>query len=235
MLKGKASEVKNLVPVLVEVTAKHLRNNDFERLMYKGLLQSWAIDKCVADNMSFPRYTYGFRGVWASRHTCGLRGVWASMWPASFLLSSNSDDRLAFGNFRNTKKVLPSFLVLFWWCIYFGKDKLDRYSGQTLDLFRQACNQYNQIIVDLGMHAQRAARLFNFTIKNHCLEHCALDSAQINPGWVWTFASEGFLARVRKLVQACTPGSTPSLVHKKVMRHYVKALMGALHPQWQWL
>ena len=56
------------------------------------------------------------------------------------------------------------------------------------------------MIVELGEQAHRAARLFNFTIKNHALEHVALDSQEVNPSWVWTFASEGFLGKVRKLV-----------------------------------
>ena len=112
---------------------------------------------------------------------------------------------------------------------------LDRYTGETLDLFRAACNQYNKAIVELGEQAHRAARLFNFTIKNHALEHVALDSSELNPAWCWTFASEGFLAKVRKLVQASCHGSAPGLVHKKVMKRYVKALGGALVPGWKWI
>ena len=91
------------------------------------------------------------------------------------------------------------------------------------------------MIVELGEQAHTAARLFNFTIKNHALEHVALDSSELNPGWVWTFASEGFLGRVRKLVQAASPGSSPALVHKKVISNYVQALVGELVPSWRWL
>ena len=112
---------------------------------------------------------------------------------------------------------------------------LCRFTGETLDLFKRACNQYNKAIVELGQQAHRAARLFNFTIKNHALEHVALDSFELNPTWTWTFPSESFLARVRKLVQAASHGSPPSLVHKKVMKNYLKALAGALLEQWRWM
>ena len=54
-LRGKASEVKWLIPVLVKVVEKYLNDNAFEKLIYKGLLLSWAIDQCLNDNMSLPR------------------------------------------------------------------------------------------------------------------------------------------------------------------------------------
>ena len=54
-LRGKASEVKWLIPVLVKVVKKHLMDNAFEKLIYQGLLQSWAIDECLNSNMSLPR------------------------------------------------------------------------------------------------------------------------------------------------------------------------------------
>ena len=102
-------------------------------------------------------------------------------------------------------------------------------------LFKQACNQYNAIIVELGQQAHTAARLFNFTVKNHCLEHIALDSEELSPTKTWAFASESFLGIVRKMVTAATPGSAVSLVHKKVMLNYVRAMLASLQPEWRWL
>ena len=58
-LKGKASEVKWLLPALLRVTSKYLVDSDFERLMQQGLLQSWAIDQCLEANRSHPRSTWG--------------------------------------------------------------------------------------------------------------------------------------------------------------------------------
>ena len=58
-LKAKAAEVKCLIPVLVEVCFQYLQDSDFERLMYKGLLQSFAIDKCLAENASLARQNVG--------------------------------------------------------------------------------------------------------------------------------------------------------------------------------
>ena len=59
-LKGKASEVKWLIPVLVKVLEKYLRDTEFEKLMYRGLLQSWAIDQCLEQNIGVPRCQWVF-------------------------------------------------------------------------------------------------------------------------------------------------------------------------------
>ena len=55
-LKAKAAEIKCLIPVLVHVAQKYLDGNPFEKLIYKGLLQSWSIDQCLSANMSLPRF-----------------------------------------------------------------------------------------------------------------------------------------------------------------------------------
>ena len=97
-----------------------------------------------------------------------------------------------------------------------------------MELVKRVLNQYNLVIVELREQARNAARLFNSTIKNHALEHVALDSSELSPGWVWTFTSEGFLGRARKLAQATSPGSSPALARKKVTANYVQALVGEL-------
>ena len=56
VLRAKAAEVKNLVPILVQVSSKYLQDNDFERLMHQGLLRSWAIDQCLSANKDLPRF-----------------------------------------------------------------------------------------------------------------------------------------------------------------------------------
>ena len=58
-LKGKAGEIKSLIPVLVEVTRPYLVDSDFEKLMYDGLLQSFAIDQCLAESGTSPRPSVG--------------------------------------------------------------------------------------------------------------------------------------------------------------------------------
>ena len=55
-LKGKAAEVKGLVPVLARVTRQYLNDTDLERLMYKGLMQSMAIDQCLTENVGLSRF-----------------------------------------------------------------------------------------------------------------------------------------------------------------------------------
>ena len=102
-------------------------------------------------------------------------------------------------------------------------------------LFQRACNQYNTIIVELGEQAHTASRLFNFTVKNHCLEHIAMDAEQLSPSMTWTFSAESFLGSVRRMVAAATPGSAAAQVHKKVMASYAKALWATLQPHWSWI
>ena len=58
-LKGKAGEIKSLIPILVEVTRAYLVDSDFEKLMYEGLLQSFAIDQCLAESGTSPRPSVG--------------------------------------------------------------------------------------------------------------------------------------------------------------------------------
>ena len=83
-------------------------------------------------------------------------------------------------------------------------------------------------IVDLGLHLHTSggslARLFNFTIKNHILEHIAADAGALNPTWSWVFGGEDALQRVRKLVQSCSHGSQAPLVQRKVLEKYAMAL-----------
>ena len=54
-LKGKAGEIKSLIPILVQVSKPYLMDNAFEKLIYKGLLQSFAIDQCLAEAGTSPR------------------------------------------------------------------------------------------------------------------------------------------------------------------------------------
>ena len=55
-LKGKASEVKHLVPVLERVCADYLETDiPEEKLMLRGLQQSRAIDACIHDSGRTPR------------------------------------------------------------------------------------------------------------------------------------------------------------------------------------
>ena len=55
-LKAKASEVKCLVPVVMHIASKYLVSSEFEKLMYQGLVQSWAIDQCLAETKLLPKF-----------------------------------------------------------------------------------------------------------------------------------------------------------------------------------
>ena len=105
---------------------------------------------------------------------------------------------------------------------------LSRLSADTSRSFQRLVNNYNSVIVQLGTHfhtrPSEEARLFNFTIKNHILEHIGLDSRVLNPALVWGYPSEDFLMRVRKLVQSSCHGSPPLKTQATVMLKYSYAI-----------
>ena len=103
--------------------------------------------------------------------------------------------------------------------------------------FQKLVNNYNTVIVQLGshFHNQREvqSRLFNFTIKNHILEHIASESAHLNPTLVWGYPSEDFLMKVGKLVQSSCHGASPLKTQANVMKKYVHGLGMSLLPEHQ--
>ena len=230
-LKGKAAEVKNLIPVLADILSNYLVDNDFERLMHTGLMQSLAIDQCLAETKGYARHwEVGLIPPVSSpkRHSPNLTP--SNTWFLEFIIGT---PKVLLQSFHLAPTLTKTPTIS-------RETSLEptnpwRLTGHTLLLFQQACNQYNKVIVDLGQQAHQAARLFNFTVKNHCMEHVALDAEEINPSLVWTFASEGFLGKVRQMVQCAAPGSAPGVVHRKVMFNYSRALIGTLKPEWRWV
>ena len=93
--------------------------------------------------------------------------------------------------------------------------------------FRKLVNNYNSTIVQLGRYFHNRpsseARLFNFTVKNHIMEHIALDSSTLNPALIWGYPSEDFLMKVRALVQSSCHGSSPLRTQANVMLKYSHA------------
>ena len=66
--------------------------------------------------------------------------------------------------------------------------------------FGQACSVLNHSLSQLGLltHPQRVP-LWNYTVKNHVLEHVVLD--EFHPRLTWNFGSESVLLHVRTLIQ----------------------------------
>ena len=100
--------------------------------------------------------------------------------------------------------------------------------------FQRLVNNFNMVVCQLAAHfhtrQSAQSRLFNFTIKNHMLEHVAMDAGVLNPSMVWGYPSEDFLMRVRKLVQASVHGSSPMRCQHVVLVKYTHAIQKELLP-----
>ena len=118
--------------------------------------------------------------------------------------------------------------------LFFCRALLGRLSAQVARSFQKLVNNFNTIVVQLGTHfhgrESQQSRLFNFTIKNHVMEHIAVDASKINPCLVWGYPSEDFLMRVRRLVQSSAHGPSPMRIQMNVMKKYGHAMHLELLP-----
>ena len=109
-----------------------------------------------------------------------------------------------------------------------------RLSGGAGKGFQTLINNFNKIVVQLAQHIHHStagdSRLYNFTIKNHILEHLGIDASVLNPSLIWGYPSEDFLMRVRKLVQSSVHGSGPLRCQQQVLYKYSYALQMVMIP-----
>ena len=213
-LKGKASEVKHFIPSLLAVCRDFLDQSiHIERVMIFALESSYAIDRCLAENKHQPRCSGETWVFW-----CGFGFPCTRMCSSKFLVIARMSSAHSFDSYGGPHT--PHMHA-------------PRFQGRVLALFKKAINQYNMAITELGLRLHRTpgstSRLFNFTVKNHCLEHVGEDACNLNPSWSWTFVGEDFLMKVRKLVQASAHGSRPMLVQRKVLGRYAQAMEMRLH------
>ena len=76
-------------------------------------------------------------------------------------------------------------------------------TGKHLQAFRGGVQELNLILTELGLRSHQVAALFNYTIKNHALEHISLQASLLSPRLTWCYPQESFLQHVRRLVQSC--------------------------------
>lgn len=105
-----------------------------------------------------------------------------------------------------------------------------RLPGQTQARFEQTMLSFVQINVSLGrIFHPRGQRLFNHTIKHHFMCHLAHISRRINPHLGWCYAGEGFMHRVKLIMQSSQRGAAAGVVVPKAMLKYAAGLGLSLH------
>ena len=98
-------------------------------------------------------------------------------------------------------------------------------------MLTNAVRSCNQLIGALGAHFHNLGHpIFNYTVKNHVLEHVALDSDRLNPVLTWTFSAEDFMLRIRHLVAASAHGSSPIHVQNVVLQKWLRGFELGLWP-----
>ena len=97
--------------------------------------------------------------------------------------------------------------------------------------FARSCQTLNISLSQLGLltHAKIVA-LWNFTIKNHILEHIAMDSSEMSPWLCWNYGSESLLMHVRTLVMANKTQPSVHAVQLKVMANWLHGFELSLKP-----
>ena len=94
-----------------------------------------------------------------------------------------------------------------------------------------AVRSLNRLIQALGAHFHvQAQGLFNYTVKNHVLDHIAAESSSCNPTWAWTFSEEDFMLRVRHPVGSSAHGSTAQHLQNVVMGKWLRGFELELWP-----
>jgi hypothetical protein len=90
---------------------------------------------------------------------------------------------------------------------------------------------YCGLITSLGQHfgkpsghPPRLPPMFHYTVKFHYLMHIGLLAQFVNPRISWCFQGEDMMQVVRRIVQACSNGTTPQAVCHKVFRRYISGL-----------
>ena len=104
--------------------------------------------------------------------------------------------------------------------------------------FSQACRTLNLSLSQLGLltHDLHWA-LWNFTIKNHTLEHISQDATEFNPRLGWNYASESLLMHVRTMIMANRTQASMMGLQQVVMKKWIAGFEFSLLPRrclWDW-
>ena len=103
--------------------------------------------------------------------------------------------------------------------------------GEAL-AFSKACQTLNMSLSQLRLltHDTKVA-LWNFTIKNHVLEHISSEAAEVSPRLTWNYGAESLLMHVRRLVQGNRSQPTMFALQAVVLRKWLGGLELSLNPR----
>ena len=92
-------------------------------------------------------------------------------------------------------------------------------SGRWLAAFSDGVAELNMILTELGLRSHQHVALFNYTIKNHALEHIRLQASMVSPRLSWCYPQESFLQHVRRLVGSVRMQPTLKLQSEAMARY----------------
>ena len=101
--------------------------------------------------------------------------------------------------------------------------------------FSKGCQTLNMSLTQLGLvtHPKQVA-LWNFTVKNHCLEHIALGASEMSPRLCWNYGPEALLMHVRSLVQGNRCQPNVFALQRVAMEKWLRGLEMSLLPRKLW-
>ena len=106
-------------------------------------------------------------------------------------------------------------------------------SPRKSEELEQVIQHFNTTVAELGRRSHgQGLRLWNWTIKNHCLFHLPEQGRNLHPCLVWNYTQEGFLLHVRTLVQACRNRKSACKITAGVMQRWCTGVEIGLQHNW---
>ena len=97
--------------------------------------------------------------------------------------------------------------------------------------FYKGCQTLNLSLTQLGLLTHKhKIPLWNFTIKNHCLEHVSLQGAELSPRMTWNYGSESMLMHVRSMIAGKRSRQSVFALQNVVMEHWISGFEMGLKP-----
>ena len=97
--------------------------------------------------------------------------------------------------------------------------------------FSRARETLNLSLTELGLQSHGCAvALWNFTVKNHVLEHIAQECTEWSPRLTWNYGAESVLMHVRTVIQGNRSLGAHAL-QSKALRHWLHGFEMGLKPQ----
>ena len=97
--------------------------------------------------------------------------------------------------------------------------------------FSKACQTINLSLTQLGLLSHPGGvALWNFTIKNHCLEHVSLEGAELSPRLTWNYSSEGLMVHIRNLIVGKRTQPSVFALQCTAMEHWLAGFESGMKP-----